>query len=367
MKQKICCIYLIENLINCKKYVGQTTNLHSRKISHKSASKTKNIPICLAIKKYGWENFEFTILIKDQSINYDNLDFWESYFIELFDTLNRKKGYNCESGGSLNKFHNKQTIQKMKIANVKVGQKLESKTGNYKGVFFKKDKNKWASELKKNNKNYFLGYFDTEIEGAKAYNNYAMYLNNTFEDCNYLLNEIPDYITIPRNIPKENKIKILENKISKENEENTYTGVQYDIKRKNYKAVIKFSNKNLYLGCSVNMIDVAKLYNQQAMYLNNHKNTNYILNDIHNYITVENDIYTKLQNNKKKNTSSKFFGVSFSKQSKKWRALYVLNKKQKQIGSFDTELEAANEYNKIVIELNKNGCTYKVNIFDEEK
>ncbi len=27
--------------------------------------------------------------------------------------------------------------------------------------------------------------------------------------------------------------------------------------------------------------------------------------------------------------------------------------------------KAAKEYNKIVIELNKNGCTYKINVFDE--
>lgn len=88
MKQNICCIYLIENLINCKKYVGQSTNFHSRKISHKHDIKRKNTPLYTAMNKYGWENFEFTILIKDQSINNDKLDFWESYFIKF--TL---KGY----------------------------------------------------------------------------------------------------------------------------------------------------------------------------------------------------------------------------------------------------------------------------------
>lgn len=81
MKQKICCIYLIENLTNCKKYVGQTINFHSRKIGHKSASKTKNRPICLAIRKYGWVNFEFTILIKDSTINHDKLLHVFVYFL----------------------------------------------------------------------------------------------------------------------------------------------------------------------------------------------------------------------------------------------------------------------------------------------
>jgi len=31
MKQKIACVYLIENLKNSKKYIGQTVNFHRRK------------------------------------------------------------------------------------------------------------------------------------------------------------------------------------------------------------------------------------------------------------------------------------------------------------------------------------------------
>ena len=65
MKKKITCIYLIENLINCKKYIGQTTNFQSRKNSHKNDSKFKTTPLYQSIRKYGWNNFEFTILMKD--------------------------------------------------------------------------------------------------------------------------------------------------------------------------------------------------------------------------------------------------------------------------------------------------------------
>lgn len=39
----------------------------------------------------------------------------------------------------------------------------------------------------------------------------------------------------------------------------------------------------------------------------------------------------------------------------------MLNRKKKHIGTFDTELKAAQEYNKVIIELNKNGCNYKIN------
>ena len=80
-----------------------------------------------------------------------------------------------------------------------------------------------------------------------------------------------------------------------------------------------------------------------------------------NYITIAKNIYKELQDSTKANKTSNYIGVSYNKQKQKWRVVYVLNKKQKQIGTFNTELEAAKAYNNIVIELNKNGCTYKVN------
>lgn len=304
-------------------------------------------------------------------------------YIKQYDIKNYKefKNENKNLKLELKELDTEETIQKEnkeKISKIckTNAQQFKAKTGNFKGVYWKEDKNKWTANLKRNYKNIFLGYYDLEIEGAKAYNDYAMYLNNTFEDCNYLLNEIANYTNTPRNIPEEKHIKeelkkkeLINKKASKDNEENIYTGVQYDSKRKIYKAAIKFNNKSLYLGCSENMIEVAKLYNQQASYLNNHKNTNYILNEIPNYITIEKDIYTELQDNKKENTSSKYYGVSFNKLTNKWRAIYVIDKKQTQIGSFTTELEAAKAYNKIVIKLNKDELKkikYKVNTFEEE-
>ena len=73
MKQKIACVYLIENLTNGKKYIGQTVNFQRRKNGHKKDSKTSATPLYKSIRKYGWENFEFIILIKDHTINYNFL------------------------------------------------------------------------------------------------------------------------------------------------------------------------------------------------------------------------------------------------------------------------------------------------------
>lgn len=47
-------------------------------------------------------------------------------------------------------------------------------TTGYRGVSFEKDRNKWKASIGVNNKNIRIGSFDTDIEAAKAYNNYVI-------------------------------------------------------------------------------------------------------------------------------------------------------------------------------------------------
>lgn len=117
MKQKIACVYMIENLVNCKKYIGQTVNFRVRQACHKCNYPKKNYHIYLAMRKYGYENFQYTILMKDNTVNHDTLDFWECYFIDLFSTLDRNKGYNNDSGGNLNKVCSEEKRQKISKSN----------------------------------------------------------------------------------------------------------------------------------------------------------------------------------------------------------------------------------------------------------
>lgn len=112
--------------MNGKKYIGQSIDFHKRKLGHKYYSKISTTPLYKSIRKHGWSNFEFSILIKDKSINYDKLDFWESYFINLFDTINRVKGYNLESGGNVNKIFTEEAKKNMR--KVKLGKKMSDET-----------------------------------------------------------------------------------------------------------------------------------------------------------------------------------------------------------------------------------------------
>jgi phage anti-repressor protein len=245
----------------------------------------------------------------------------------------------------------KEHFQKIRKININTIQQSGAQTGNFKGACFDKNKNIWVSQLQNNKKNYNLGYFTDEIDAAKAYNDFALYLN-TNENTNYLLNDIPGYKTIARNIPEINKEQVLKNKSS------IYTGVSYDSKRKHYVSGIQINGKTYNLGSHQLEIECAKLYNQQALYFNNTLNTQYILNDIPHYITIPKDI--RDQNIKHKKTS-KYTGVSLTT-TNKWACSYTMNRKKIHIGTFDTQLEACIAYNQTVIELNKNGCKYKVNL-----
>jgi hypothetical protein len=243
------------------------------------------------------------------------------------------------------------------VTNQQNAQWTKNKTGQYKGVQWNQEHNQWRSELKYDNKSYNLGYYDNEADAAKAYNDFALYLNQT-KNCMYLLNEIsePGYIVTPRNVPEENKQELLNNKSC------SYLGVQYHKTRCTYNAQIKKDGKSYFLGSNKDPLECAKLYNQQAAYFNaQNDGSKYNLNE--NIVCEPKNIVGEKAQTKTEKKSSKYFGVSFSKQKNKWIAVIVVNKKQTNLGSFEDEIEAAEAYNKAAIELNEKigKAIYKIN------
>lgn len=86
-------VYKIENKINKKIYVGQTNNLDRRMQEHKHDERN-NHPIHNAIKKYGWENFEVSVLY--YGVNYNEK---EKKYIKLYKSNRKEYGYNITAGG----------------------------------------------------------------------------------------------------------------------------------------------------------------------------------------------------------------------------------------------------------------------------
>ena len=181
-------------------------------------------------------------------------------------------------------------------------------------------------------------------------------INNTMNK-KYKLNKIDNYITNPRNIPEERKL------LFESTQSSSFKGVHYDNEKKHYNASIYFNNETLHLCCNNNEIECAKIYNQQALYYNNIYNTNYILNDIPDYITIAKNVHEEYEKNRLEKKSSVYYGVNKLPDGR-YRALLVFNKKQLKLGNFTNEIDAAKCYNNKAMELNKDfNKSYKINMF----
>lgn len=117
-------IYLIENKLNNKKYIGQTIFLvEERWKSHIKGSQIRVSAIQQAILKYGAESFNFIELCS--CTNEKDLNYMEEYFIEYYQTY--RKGYNKTLGGDASSGKFTQDVRlKMRLA------KLNKKRGPYK-------------------------------------------------------------------------------------------------------------------------------------------------------------------------------------------------------------------------------------------
>ena len=74
-------IYCIENLINNKKYIGQSKNIYRRWKQHIKDSEIKQLPLYKSIRKYGIENFKFFIL---EECKITELSLREDYYITYY-------------------------------------------------------------------------------------------------------------------------------------------------------------------------------------------------------------------------------------------------------------------------------------------
>lgn len=78
--------------VNNKSYIGQTVDFQRRKRNHLTAK--DEYPFHRALRKYGAENFVWTIL---ENCDKEFLDDREKYWISYYDTFS--KGYNSTLGG----------------------------------------------------------------------------------------------------------------------------------------------------------------------------------------------------------------------------------------------------------------------------
>ena len=100
--RKIKGIYLYKNKINNKIYIGQSTQLEERHKQHKRNSinindHEYNNAFHIAIRKYGFDNFDYQILEQNKDFTKEELNELEQYYIKKYDSYNN--GYNETWGG----------------------------------------------------------------------------------------------------------------------------------------------------------------------------------------------------------------------------------------------------------------------------
>lgn len=96
-------VYVYTNKINGKKYVGQTC----RTLKERAGKNGRGYKHCTvfnyAIQKYGWDNFESTIIFDD--LTHEEANYYERLMIQILRTQNHDFGYNIDAGANDNTYN----------------------------------------------------------------------------------------------------------------------------------------------------------------------------------------------------------------------------------------------------------------------
>lgn len=109
-----------------KVYIGQSKDCLNRWNKYYSKLDCKGqVLLYRSLKKYGVENHKFEVII---TCSEDELDELERYYQELYNVINPNIGLNCclVKAGIRNKLYNKETREKIRLANI--GKKLSEET-----------------------------------------------------------------------------------------------------------------------------------------------------------------------------------------------------------------------------------------------
>jgi len=158
-------IYLIKNLINNKIYIGKAKCIYKRIKQHitslnKEVRSHENDHLINAWKKYERENFNYIVLeylVLDEKL----ISSKEIYYIDLYESLNPKKGYNKRYDSSTGLIVSIETRNKMRESRYKALENPEIRS-KYSHSFWKdnpEELKKMSKKITEINRKYKIGKF----------------------------------------------------------------------------------------------------------------------------------------------------------------------------------------------------------------
>lgn len=141
-------IYKVVNSANGKVYIGFDSAWPARKKSHKYYLKHRDQAFYRALRKYGWNNFNWEVIYQSTD-GYHCLNVMEPHFIKEYDSL--IKGYNETKGGEGALGRKLSVETKKKMSESALGKHVGTKNGMYgkthtndvKSILSQQGKTKW--------------------------------------------------------------------------------------------------------------------------------------------------------------------------------------------------------------------------------
>lgn len=200
------CIYKITNTINNKIYIGLTNgDLKSRFSQHKNnfiKNKYPNIVLYKAFKKYGINNFNHSVIVEG-NFNKKLLNELEIHYIQLYNSMNNKIGYNMCKGGGGSTYERTPEIRK-RISNTLLGH-------SYNKGILKSEEHKKKISLKVTNL-FASGYRHSSSKWCYIYDEQDNLLHKfiSASEASKKLNIYREYLTKRQNLVfKKFKLKVI--------------------------------------------------------------------------------------------------------------------------------------------------------------